>query len=213
MYIPKANEEKRLDVMHNLMRSHSFATLVTGNAAGLLASHLPMTLEQDGSEFGTLKCHVARGNPQWRDLDGTIDALAIFAGDHHYISASWYPNAADTGAEVPTWNYVVVHAYGTLRVMDDEELLAHLESLTAKHESSFERGWKPSDAPDGYIASQMRAIVGLELPIRRIEGKWKVSQNRNERDRNAVLQGLTDLDTPESLRMKDLVLSSNKPRS
>ena len=212
MYIPRANEEKRLSVMHDLIRSHSFATLVSVNEAGLLASHLPMTLELGASEFGTLKCHVARGNPQWRDLDGAIDALAIFAGDHHYISASWYPNAAETGAEVPTWNYVVVHAYGTLRVMSDDELLAHLNSLTARHESAFEKGWQLSDAPDGYIAGQMRAIVGLELPIQRIEGKWKVSQNRNDRDRDAVVQGLETLDTPESLRMKDLILGSSKPR-
>ena len=212
MYIPKANEEKRLPVMHDLIRSHSFATLVTVSDGSILASHLPMTLEQHHGDFGTLKCHVARGNPQWRDLNGSVDALAIFAGDHHYISASWYPNAAQTGAEVPTWNYVVVHAYGTLRVMTDEELLAHLQSLTMNHESGFENGWKLTDAPEGYIAAQMRAIVGLELPIRRIEGKWKVSQNRNERDRDAVLQGLTSLDTPESLRMKDLVLSSSKSR-
>ncbi len=211
MYIPRANEEKRLPVLQDLMRAHSFATLVTVDGEGILASHLPMTFEQDGSEFGILKCHVARGNSQWRNRSPTIDALAIFAGDHHYISASWYPEAATTGAEVPTWNYVVVHAYGPLRVMSDEQLHAHLESLTNQHESAFQNGWKLTDAPAGYIASQMRAIVGLELPIRRIEGKWKVSQNRNERDRTAVLQGLAALNTPESLAMKSLVESNRPP--
>lgn len=211
MYIPRANEENRVPVMHDLIRAQPFASLVTmsvsGGAPGLVASHLPMVLEiHDDSALGTLKAHVARGNTQWRDLTSTIDALAIFAGPHHYISASWYPDAHQTGAEVPTWNYAVVHAYGPLRAIEDPGwLLAHLQSLTQQHEAGFPGAWDPTDAPDGYIAQQMRGIVGLELPIRRLEGKWKASQNRNEVDREAVIHGLSVLNTPASLQMKQLI--------
>jgi transcriptional regulator len=211
MYIPRHNAETRIPVMHDLIRAQSFGSLITMNGSGLFASHIPMVLEQDGSEFGILKCHVARANAQWRDFDPSVEALAIFAGHHHYISSSWYPlvsgiGAEKTGAEVPTWNYVVVHAYGPLRVIEDPQaLLAHLTSLTDIHEAASANPWSVNDAPEGYIAQQMRGIVGLELPIRRLEGKWTVSQNRNERDREAVIKGLTELNTPESLAMKDLV--------
>ncbi len=211
MYIPRHNAETRVPVMHALMHAESFAALITMTSSGLFASHIPMVLEQDGSEFGMLKGHVARANAQWRDFDAAVDALAIFAGHHHYISSSWYPQvsgigAEKTGAEVPTWNYVVVHAYGPLRAVEDPQwLLAHLTTLTDTHEAASAKPWSINDAPDGYIAQQMRNIVGLELPIRRLEGKWKVSQNRNERDREAVLRGLSELNTPESLAMKDLV--------
>ncbi len=221
MYIPKHNAETRVPVMHDLMRTQSFGTLVTmhrsENGPGLFATHLPMVLEMDGSEFGVLKCHVAKANPQWRDFDASVEALAIFAGDHHYISASWYPlvsglGAEKTGAEVPTWNYVVVHAYGTLRVIDEPATLrAHLTSLTDIHEAATAEPWSMDAAPEIYIEQQMRGIVGLELPIRRLEGKWKASQNRNERDRKAVIDGLTKLDTPESLAMKQLVEDRSNP--
>lgn len=222
MYIPKTNEETRVSVMQELIRVQPFGSLITmgvsRGAAGLVASHLPMVLELDASQvagqgnigtdgaLGTLKAHVARGNMQWRDFTSSIDALAIFAGPHHYISASWYPQAHETGAEVPTWNYAVVHAYGTLKAIEDPEWLrAHLQSLTAIHESGFPEAWDLDDAPAGYIAQQMRGIVGLELPIRRLEGKWKASQNRNERDRAAVVQGLTQMGTPETLVMAEMV--------
>jgi transcriptional regulator len=206
MYIPKLNEEKRIPVLHELITSQPFASLVTLGPSGLFASHIPMVLEQDGSEFGILKAHIARANPQWRDLPSSIDALAIFAGHHHYISASWYPGTKEDGKEVPTWNYVVVHAYGPLKVIEDpDRLLAHLEKLTDTHEAGSANPWKVSDAPADFIRQQMRGIVGLEMPIRRLEGKWKVSQNRDERDRNAVTEALTGLNTPESLAMKKLV--------
>jgi transcriptional regulator len=206
MYIPKPNEEKRIPVMHELINSQPFASLVTMGASGLFASHIPMVLEQDGSEFGVLKAHIARANTQWRDLNPSIDALAIFAGLHHYISASWYPGAKEDGKEVPTWNYVVVHACGPLKVIEDPvRLRAHLEKLTNASEAGSENPWKVSDAPEDFINQQMRGIVGLEMPIHRLEGKWKVSQNRNQRDRNAVTEELAKLNTPESLAMKKLV--------
>jgi transcriptional regulator len=213
VYVPKANEEKRIPVMHQLIAAHPLASLVTLGASGLIASHIPMVLEADGSEFGVLRGHVSRANTQWKDLVPAIDALAIFAGHQHYISASWYPGKMEDGKEVPTWNYAVVHAYGPLQVIHEQQwLMSHLNSLTDKQEASFERPWKVSDAPESFIQPLLHGIVGFELPIQRLEGKWKVSQNRNERDRQGVIDGLTDLDTPDSLAMRDLVKrTSGKP--
>jgi transcriptional regulator len=206
MYIPKANEERRVPVMHELISAHPLGSLITMGASGLIASHIPMVLENDSSEFGVLKGHISRANPQWTDFTPSVDALAIFAGDQHYISASWYPGTQEHGKEVPTWNYAVVHAYGTLRLVEQEQwLLAHLATLTDIHEASSERPWKVSDAPVDFIKALLNGIIGLELPIRRLEGKWKVSQNRSERDRRAVVDELTRLGTPESLAMRDLV--------
>jgi transcriptional regulator len=206
MYIPKANEEKRIPVMHQMIGAHPLAALVTLGASGLFASHIPMVLEDDGSAFGVLKGHISRANTQWRDLSSTVDALAIFAGPQHYISASWYPGKEEHGKEVPTWNYAVVHAYGPLKVIEDADWLrSHLESLTNQHEAASEIPWKVTDAPADFIQTMLKGIVGLEVPIQRMEGKWKVSQNRDARDRAGVLEGLDKLNTPESLRMKELV--------
>jgi len=206
MYIPRHNEENRVPVMHALMASQPFATLVTMGGSGLFASHLPIVLDPDGSEFGTLNAHISRANTQWRDLVPSVDALAIFAGHHHYISPTWYPETREHGKEVPTWNYVVVHAYGPLKVIEDTHWLRkHVESLTKIHEAASPVPWNVGDAPADFIQSLLHGIVGLELPIRRMEGKWKVSQNRTERERQGVLEGLTRLDTPESRAMKALV--------
>ena len=206
MYIPRHNEEKRVSVMHSLMLSRPLGTLVTLGASGLFASHIPMILEDDGSQFGILKGHISRANTQWRDFVPTVDALAIFAGHQHYISPNWYPETKEHGQEVPTWNYVVVHAYGPLKVIrDDHWLLTNVEKLTNIHEAASPIPWKVSDAPEDFIQSQLEGIVGLELPIQRLEGKWKVSQNRTERERNGVVDGLAKLNTPESLAMKALV--------
>jgi len=206
MYIPRHNEENRVSVMHALIVSRPLGTLVTLGASGLFASHIPMVLEDDGSEFGVLKGHISRANTQWKDYVPTVDALAIFAGHQHYITPTWYPGTKEHGKEVPTWNYVVVHAYGPLKVIQDQHwLLANVEKLTNIHESTSPNPWKVSDAPQDFIQSQLKGIVGLELPIRKLEGKWKVSQNRNEQERNGVVDGLAQLNTPESLAMKALV--------
>jgi transcriptional regulator len=206
MYIPRHNEEKRVSAMHSLIVSRPLGTLVTLGASGLFASHIPMILDDDGSQFGVLKGHISRANTQWLDLVPTLDALAIFAGHQHYITPNWYPGTKEHGKEVPTWNYVVVHAYGPLKVIQDEHwLLTNVEKLTNIHEAGSPVPWKVSDAPEDFIKSQLKGIVGLELPIRKLEGKWKVSQNRTERDRNGVVDGLARLNTPESLAMKALV--------
>ncbi len=192
--------------MHELILANPLGSLVTMGTAGLIASHIPMVLEPAGSEFGTLRGHISRANTQWKTLTPALDALAIFAGHHHYISASWYPGKVEDGKEVPTWNYAVVHAYGPLKIIYDKPwLMTHLESLTDIHEASFEKPWKVSDAPESFIRPLLDGIVGLELTIQRLEGKWKVSQNRNERDRQGVMEGLNSLDTPESLAMRELI--------
>jgi len=206
MYIPRANEENRVSVMQALMVSHPLATLVTLGDSGLFASHIPMVLESDGSQFGVLKGHISRANRQWRDFVPTVDALAIFAGHQHYISPNWYPGTKEHGKEVPTWNYVVVHAYGALKVIQDADwLLTDVEKLTNIHEAGSPVPWKVSDAPKDFIKSQLNGIVGLELPIQRLQGKWKVSQNRTESERKGVVEGLSKLNSPESLAMKALV--------
>jgi transcriptional regulator len=164
-----------------------------------------MVLEQNGS-MGRLKGHISRANTQWRDYSPSVEALAIFSGPHHYITPNWYPEKQETGKVVPTWNYAVVHAYGYLRVVEDPEwLMAHLTNLTRIHEADSLVPWKVGDAPADYVASLVKGIVGLEMVIERLEGKWKVSQNRSEQDRSGVATGLAELNTPESLTMKALV--------
>jgi transcriptional regulator len=210
MYIPRANQETRIPVIHKLMEDQPFASLITMGAMGLYASHIPMVLERDGTGSGCLKCHLSRANQQWRDFTPEVEALAIFSGPQHYITPSWYPEKQESGKVVPTWNYAVVHAYGHLRVIEDTDwLMAHLESLVTIHEAELPAPWKIEDAPAEYIASQVKGIVGLEMVIKRLEGKWKVSQNRSEQDRAGVAKGLAELDTTESLAMKALVDERN----
>jgi transcriptional regulator len=211
VYIPKAHEENRIEVLHDLIESRPLASLVTMGRSGLFASHLPMVLDRGSTQHGLLKGHLSRANQQWRDFLPSVEALAIFSGPQHYITPSWYPEKLETGKVVPTWNYAVVHVYGHLKVIEDAEwLMDHLNSLTQVHEAAMPRPWKVSDAPADYIASLVKGIVGLELPIERLEGKWKVSRNQPERNRVGVIEGLEQLNTPESLAMKDLVAAKYK---
>ncbi len=210
MYIPKFNEETRTPVLHQLMRSRPLASLVTLGSSGLFASHLPMILEvqedDQAAPLGLLRCHVSRANVQWKDFSPEVQALAIFSGPQHYITPNWYEEKQATGKVVPTWNYVVVHAYGYLKVMDDADWLrAHVESLTRIHEAASPEPWAVSDAPADYIGSMLKGIVGLEIKIERLEGKWKVSQNRSESDRRGVVEGLDTLGTTDAEEMSRLV--------
>lgn len=206
MYIPRHNEETRVPVMQAFMTAHPFATLVTLGAHGLFASHIPMIFEDDGSQFGVLRAHISRANTQWRDFSPTVDALAIFTGEDHYIRPSWYSENGEHAKQVPTWNYAVVHAYAPLRIIEDAEwLLAHVMRLTEIHEASSPAPWKVSDAPKEFIQPLLRGIIGLEMPIKKLEGKWKISQNRTEQERNGVIDGLTKLNTHNSLAMRDLM--------
>ena len=206
MYIPRANQETRIPIIQKLMEDHPFASLITMGSSGLFATHIPMVLERDASPHGLLRCHISRANPQWREFSPDLEALAIFSGPQHYITPSWYPEKQETGKVVPTWNYAVVHAYGHLRVIEDPNwLMAHLQSLVKINEAEFPTPWKIEDAPADYIASQVKGIVGFEIVIERLEGKWKVSQNRSEEDRGGVADGLAELNTADSLAMKSLV--------
>jgi transcriptional regulator len=192
MYAPPVFREDRVDVMQDLMRAHPFATLITIEDGQLNANHIPFALHiEGGSEFGILRGHVARPNPVWSEFDAAIDALVVFQGAHHYVTPSWYPSKAEHGKVVPTWNYAIVHAQGPLRAVEDPDwLLAHLHTMTDGQETGRDAPWNVDDAPPDYIEKMVRGIVGLEIPITRLDGKWKMSQNRNAADRAGVVAGL-----------------------
>ena len=188
MYTPKHFVETRVEALHGLIRAYPFATLVTRAADGLTANHLPFELVGE-----VLHGHVARGN-ELAQLDGA-EVLLVFQGPDGYISPNWYPSKHETGREVPTWNYAVVHVHGRLRVIDDAAWLRRLlETLTDHHEAGQPQPWKISDAPDDHIETSLRAIVGLEVSIDRIEGKFKLSQNHPARNRAGVIAGLRERD-------------------
>jgi transcriptional regulator len=188
MYTPKHFVESRVEALHGLIRAYPFATLVTRAADGLTANHLPFELVGE-----VLHGHVARGN-ELAQLDGA-EVLLVFQGPDGYISPNWYPSKHETGREVPTWNYAVVHVHGRLRVIDDAAWLRRLlETLTDHHEAGQPQPWKISDAPDDHIETSLRAIVGLEVSIDRIEGKFKLSQNHPARNRAGVIAGLRERD-------------------
>jgi transcriptional regulator len=194
MYIPRWFKEDRLSVLHEAIERISFGTLVTNSIRGLLASHIPMLIDGTRGEYGTLLGHIARGNSQWRDSSPETEALAMFVGTDAYISPTWYATTKQTGKVVPTWDYIAVHAHGRARFYDDStKLLELVTRLTKKQEASFEEPWEVSKAPADYIASELKTIVGFEMPITRIEGKWKMSQNRSKEDRGGAVRGLNEL--------------------
>ena len=210
MYNPVHFREERIDVLHQLIGEQSLAALVTLGSEGLIANHLPLVLDPDPAPFGTLRGHLSKANPQWRDsLPGTL-ALAIFQGPSAYVTPSWYPSKEETGKVGPTFNYVVVHAHGPLHTFDDTVLLeSNVRALTELHESAFSHRWSVNDAPADFIQTQLKGIIGIEMPIARLEGKWKVSQNRVPGDRQGVIDGLRAQGDPESLAMADWIASKN----
>jgi transcriptional regulator len=211
MYLPKHFEETRVQVIHDLIRAHSLGALVMLTSRGLVANHIPLEIEPDPAPFGTLRGHVARANPLWRDASSGLEALAIFQGPNIYVSPSWYRTKKETGKVVPTWNYAVVHAYGVVRFIDDRTWLrAFVEKLTNRHEAGRRDPWQITDAPAAYIEMQLGAIIGLEIPISRLVGKWKVSQNRPARDREAVADGLLQEGGHSAAAIANLV---REPRS
>ena len=190
MYLPPAFREERVNVLHAFMRENPLATLVTVSADGIVANHIPLLIDPDPLPYGTLFGHVARANPVWREFSAEKPSLAIFSGPEHYISPSWYPSKQEHGRVVPTWNYVAVHAYGRLQIHEDPDWLRNLVTrLTVTHEARFEQPWQVSDAPADYVDGLLKAIVGIELRIERIEGKWKMGQNRSEAARRGALAG------------------------
>jgi len=191
LYIPGHFAEERPDVLAGAIRDIQFALLVTAVDGKYFASHVPTVLKQVNETF-TLEAHVARANEHWKVLDGRPASLAVFQGPHTYVSPSWYPSKREHGKVVPTWNYVVVHAHGVLETVEDHDwLLAHIGDLVAANESSREQPWAISDAPEDFIHAMSRAIVGLRMPVDRLEGKWKMSQNRSQADRAGTLAALS----------------------
>jgi transcriptional regulator len=193
MYIPAHFEQPDIGTMHELIRAYPLATLVTLSSNGLNANHIPLHLSVDASPFGVLTGHVARANPIWSDLASEVEVLAVFQGPNAYISPSWYATKQETGKVVPTWNYSAIHAYGTLRIIDDAAWLrAQLGMLTADHEAAFAEPWAVSDAPADFTDKLIEAVIGIEISITRLQGKWKVSQNQPPRNQASIMQGLTE---------------------
>ena len=194
MYTPPLFKVEDVAEAHALMRARPFATLVTHGSEGLFATHLPTVLKaEDAGRLGRIDCHVARPNPQWKTFSPDTDALMIFQGPEAYIRPGWYPTKAEHGKVVPTWNYAVVHAYGRLEPVQDQTwLLTHVSELTRQQEAPHAVPWATTDAPAEYLAVMLRGIVGLKLVITRLEGKAKMSQNREDRDRAGVVRGLAE---------------------
>lgn len=193
MYIPASFREDRFDVLAGIMREHSFATLVSTDGGALVASHLPLFLDTSGGTPGRILGHMARANPQWRAFESGAEVLAIFQGPHSYISPSWYK----THPSVPTWNYATVHVYARPRVIQEgQELRTILRTLVTTYEGGFEQPWDMESLPQDYLATMMKAIVGFDLTITRLEGKLKLSQNRPAGDLPGVIAALRTLGAP-----------------
>lgn len=213
MYSPTYFIETRIEILHQLIGDHPLGTLITLTPEGLVADHIPFIIDPEPAPFGTLRGHVARANPAGKEHSGEIEAMVVFQGPQAYITPAWYPGKKEHGKVVPTWNYAVVHAYGALQVIDDAEWMqAFLGRLTDHAEASRSQPWKVSDAPEDFVRAKIRAIVGIEIPLTKLLGKWKVSQNRPQEDRQGVAKGLHDADTGNERAMAELVLSyGNEP--
>jgi transcriptional regulator len=206
MYEPPLHREDDLAKQHALIRARPLGLLISHGPQGLAANAIPFLVDPAGSRLGTLRAHMARANPQWRDLREDPEALVVFQGPDHYVSPSWYATKRETHKVVPTWNYVMVQARGRAHVHEEDEWLAgQISALTAAQEASREKPWAVSDAPVDFIAQQRRAIVGIEIEIADIRGKWKTSQNRSAADRAGVAAGLEDLGDDEAQAMAAIV--------
>ena len=209
MYLPAHFSEDRVEVLHALMREHPFATLVSKADDSLVADHLPLQLSTDGTR---LLGHVARANPLWKTAT-MQEVLVIFQGPQAYVSPSWYPGKHEHGKAVPTWNYVVVHARGQLTTIEDPQgLRALLDDLVDRHEGEFAAPWRVSDAPPDYIEKMLSAIVGIEIGIASLAGKWKTSQNQPEANRAGVVSGLRARGTDNANGMAALVATARRDR-
>jgi transcriptional regulator len=214
MYVPKCHEETDLAVLHALIAAHPLGTWVTLGNGELIANHVPFLIDPSRGEFGTLIAHVARANRVWESFSPSVNSVVAFHASNSYISPSWYPSKHAHGKAVPTWNYAVVHAHGIPRIVQDREwLLAHVNQLTTVHEAGQSLPWKVSDAPADYIDRLLDMIVGIEIPIATLVGKWKVSQNRPEPDKRGVVAGLlgrSDAKASEIAALVNQCLSPSK---
>lgn len=205
MYQPPHHREDRLEIQHALIRAHPLGLLVSHGPDGLAANQVPFLLDAEASALGTLAGHLARANDQWRHLDGA-EALIVFQGPAAYVTPAWYETKRETGKVVPTWNYATVQARGRVRVIEDQDwLAAQVARLTGEQEAGRPEPWAVGDAPAGYVAAMLRGIVGIEIAVTAIEGKWKVSQNRSAGDRRGVADGLAASSDSGAVAMARLV--------
>src|SRR5579885_313035 len=201
MYIPKAFREDDLEKLHKLMQEYSFAALVTQQDGVPVATHLPFLLDMERGQYGTLMAHMARANPQWRTFNSGQEALVIFQGPHAYISPSWY----EVELSVPTWNYAAVHAYGVPRIIDDKATLYDLlKALIERHEAQFEKPWD-FQLPEDYLQKMMQGTVGFEIEITRLEGKFKMSQNRSASEQQRVIAALRESQDISNVQVAELM--------
>lgn len=206
MYIPPKFKEDRIEVLHSAMKDIGVAAIISHGSDGLVASHVPVELDLTKGQFGTILCHFARPNPHVQAIEESSEVLAIFQGPQGYVTPSWYPSKYETGKTVPTLNYVAIHAYGNASTFDaPDKLLAHLKSLTNHFENQYEEPWEVDDAPRDYIEKQSKGIIGIEIQITRLDGKWKMSQNRRTPDRRGVIDGLRAQGGVTDLIIADLV--------
>lgn len=206
MFQPPLFREDRQDVMHDLMLAHPFATLVSSVAGEIFADHIPLVLHPELTTNGTIRGHLAAGNPLNKTDQHPIDTLTIFQGPQAYVSPSWYPSKQEHGKVVPTWNYVVVHARGQLVFQNDPDwLMAHLIELTKRNEKDREMPWNVTDAPTDYTRRMLKGLVGVEIEVTSLTGQWKVSQNKSAQDKQGVAEGLLTENHPQSDVMSQLV--------
>jgi transcriptional regulator len=210
LYEPPLHRNEDLPALQALIRDRVFGLLISNGSEGLVANSVPFVLDAAASRLGTLKVHLARANPQWRDLETSPDTLIVFQGHDHYITPSWYETKGETGRVVPTWNYTMVQAKGRAKMMDDAWLARQIEELTRALEQRRERPWAVGDAPADFIAMQRRAIVGIEIEILDLRGKWKTSQNRNAADRAGVVSGLEAMGDEDSRAMAGIVRETSR---
>jgi len=206
MYVPKHFEERDVGVLQALIRSYPLGAWVAPVDQTLVANHIPFLVESTRGEYGTLVGHVARANPIWKSFSKEVASLVIFQGPQSYITPSWYPTKHAHGKAVPTWNYAVVHAHGVPRAIEDRDwLLKHVTQLSDLQESERAVPWSVSDAPPDYIDTLLKAIVGVEIPISTVVGKWKTSQNRPLPDKLEIIAGLSERGDGNSRQMAALV--------
>jgi len=206
MYLPKHFEERDPERLRSFIRRYPLGSLVTATESGLDANHIPFVFADTGSAAGTLHGHLARANPLWREGVRDAAALVIFQGPNGFISPSWYPSKRENARVVPTWNYAVVHAHGVLRFIDDPAWVrSHVEALTREHEERRDPPWAVTDAPADFVEKMVAAVVGIEISITQLVGKWKVSQNRSISDRVGVVEALEREATPSGAAIAALI--------
>lgn len=206
MYTPPHFEETRIEVLHELILSQPLATLVAYSSNSISANHIPLHLQESRGSIGTLEGHIARTNPLWQELNSGSEVLTIFHGPQFYISPSWYETKKETQKVVPTWNFCVVHAQGSINfISDPEKIMKQITRFTDIQESRSKEPWKVSDAPEDFVHSRLEHIVGIEIELTKLTGKWKVSQNQPQKNKDSVIRNLSDQNLENADAMVNLI--------